>query len=159
MENTAKDYSGNVIAGIISRIDNINKGDILARLTRAKMSGEISIEDFFRISSVVERIPYSDFKYLTAFRERNYIPGGVSELLLSAGVLSQTGIDGNADHDWLELSPIGTKLLKYGLNFDVELKDRTKMDIPSLRWEYIDSPEKKQDNDSAQFEYDRLRGK
>lgn len=143
VESVAKDYSGNVIAGIISRIDNINKGAVLSRLTRAKMNEDISIEDFFRISAVVERIPYSDFKYLSAFKERNYIPGGVSELLLSAGALSQTGIDGDADHDWLELSPIGTKLMKYGLDEDVELKERTKIDIPTIGWEYIDDVTKK----------------
>ena len=159
VEQTANDYSGNVLAGMISRIDNINKGVILSNLTRAKMKGEITIEDFFRIVAVVERIPYADFKYLPQFTQKNYIPGGVSELLLSAGVLSQTGIDANVDHDWLELSPIGTKLMKYGLGMDVELKDRAKIDIPALQWENLDDDEKEGDDDSTQFKYDSWRGK
>lgn len=139
IEKTAEDYSGNVIAGMISRIDNINKGKILSNLTKAKIYGEISIEDFFRITTVVERIPYADFKYLSEFRNKNYISGGVSELLFSAGVISQTGIDGNVDHDWFELSPIGTKLMKFGLGYDMVLKGKTKTVIPQL--ELIDDME------------------
>ena len=53
-------------------------------------------------------------------------------MLLSAGVLSQTEIDPNVDHDWFELSPIGTKLMKYGLEYDVEVKDKTKIELPEL---------------------------
>lgn len=130
VEEAAKDYSGNVIAGMISRIDNINKGMLLANLTKAKMAKSISIEDFFRLTAVTERIPFPDFKYLAEFVEKNYVPGGVSELLLSAGVISQTSIDENENHDWFELSPIGTKLMKYGFGTNVEIKDRTKMEIP-----------------------------
>lgn len=132
VEKAAEDNSENVLMGMISRIDNIHKSTILANLTRARINNEISIEDFFRISTVVERVPYPDFKYLPEFTQRNYIPGGVSELLLSAGVLSQTGIDGNEDHDWFELSPIGTKLMKYGLEYNVEVKDKTKIELPEL---------------------------
>ena len=160
VEKTADDCAGNVLAGMINRIDNINKGGILSNLTRAKMNGEITIEDFFRIVAVVERVPYADFKYLPQFINRNYIPGGVSELLLSAGVLSQTGIDGNSDHDWFELSPIGTKLIKYGLKIDVKLKDRAKMAVPTLQWEGLDDVLKlEEDDDKAQSQYDLWRGK
>lgn len=132
VEKAAEDTSENVLMGIISRIDNIHKSTILANLTRARINNEISIEDFFRISAVVERVPYTDFKYLPEFTQKNYIAGGVSELLLSAGVLSQTEIDPNVDHDWFELSPIGTKLMKYGLEYDVEVKDKTKIELPEL---------------------------
>lgn len=137
VEKAAEDNSENVLMGMICRIDNIHKCTILARLTRARINNEISIEDFFRISTVVERVPYPDFKYLPEFTQRNYIPGGVSELLLSAGVLSQTEIDVNVDHDWFELSPIGTKLMKYGLQkSDVKVKDKTKIELPE--WDLAD---------------------
>lgn len=136
VEKAAEDTSENVLMGMISRIDNIHKSKILANLTRARINNEISIEDFFRISTVVERVPYPDFKYLPEFTQRNYLPGGVSELLLSAGALSQMGIDGNGDHDWFELSPIGTKLMKYGLEYNIEVKDKTKIELPE--WELAD---------------------
>ena len=137
VEKAAEDNSENVLMGMICRIDNIHKCTILARLTRARINNEISIEDFFRISTVVERVPYPDFKYLPEFTQRNYIPGGVSELLLSAGVLSQTEIDVNVDHDWFELSPIGTKLMKYGLQkSDFKVKDKTKIELPE--WDLAD---------------------
>lgn len=134
IEKTAEDYSGNVLAGMIDRIDNINKGGVLANLTKAKMGGEITIEDFFRLSCVAERIPFSDFKYLPEFVNRNYLPDGVTELLQSAGALSQVVVTSEDNHDWFELSPVGSKLLKYGLLIDVRLKDMTKMEVSTLQW-------------------------
>lgn len=119
---------------MIDRIDNINKGGVLANLTKAKMGGEITIEDFFRLSCVAERIPFSDFKYLPEFVNRNYLPGGVTELLQSAGALSQVVVTSEDNHDWFELSPVGSKLLKYGLLIDVRLKDMTKMEVSTLQW-------------------------
>ena len=53
----ADDYAGNVIAGMVDRLDNINKEHILANLTMARIEDKISIETFFRLTSVLEHIP------------------------------------------------------------------------------------------------------
>lgn len=90
VESAPRDFSGNVIADMVDRTDNINKAVVLAHLVKAKMDGMIGIEDFFRLSAVVERIPYTDFKYLDKFQNDNYIEGGITELLYSTGVLEET---------------------------------------------------------------------
>ena len=53
----ANDAAGNVIAGMVDRLDNINKEVILANLTMARIDDKISIENFFRLASVLESIP------------------------------------------------------------------------------------------------------
>ena len=116
VEKTAEDYSGNVIVGLISRIDNINKGKMLANLTRARIKGAITIEDFFRVTNVLERIPFSDLKYLLLFQEDNYLEGGVTEILYSSGAVYQSvvGMDSR-----FRLTEIGIKLLVYGMRQEV----------------------------------------
>ena len=116
VEKTAEDYSGNVIVGLISRIDNINKGKMLANLTRARIKGAISIEDFFRITNVLERIPFSDLKYLLLFQEDNYLEGGATEILYSSGVIYQSVVGKDSR---FRLTEIGIKLLVYGMHQEV----------------------------------------
>lgn len=134
VEKTAEDYSGNVIAGMISRIDNINKGEILSNLTKAKISGAITIEDFFRIWNAVERIPYSDFKYLPAFQEDNYIEGGVTEILYASGVIFQSIVGAETK---FRLSPIGVNLLVYGLHQQVTISADNRVSVRP-EWEVVD---------------------
>jgi len=116
VEKAAEDYSGNVIAGMISRIDNINKGIVLSNLTKARIRKKISIEDFFRICSAVERIPYSDLKYLSCFQEDSYIDGGVTEILYASGTIYQSVVGRDVK---FRLSLIGEMLLAYGLHQEV----------------------------------------
>ena len=56
----AEDASGNVIAGMIDRLDNINKQEVFSKLTIARIHGFISVEEFFLLHSLLERIPYVD---------------------------------------------------------------------------------------------------
>lgn len=69
VEKKAEDYSGSIIASMVDRIDNVNKAVALANIMKAKMDDLIDIEDFFRLSNVIERIPYTDFKYLKKFEQ------------------------------------------------------------------------------------------
>lgn len=116
VEKVAEDYSGNVIAGIISRIDNINKGTLLSNLTRARIEKKISIEEFFRIWNAVERIPFSDLKYLTCFQDDNYIDGGVTEVLYASGTIYQSVVGEDVK---FRITLIGEMLLVYGLRQEV----------------------------------------
>lgn len=167
VEKEAEDYSGSVIAGMVDRIDNVNKAAILANLMKARMGGKIDIEDFFRLSNVVERIPYTDFKYLKDFEEDQYLKGGITEMLYSTGVLSQTLVSGDDNDDNLYvLSDIGIKLCKYGLLIQVNERNEHGTSIPFASNEEIQQmideviPNRnKFDDDEAQFEYDRFRGK
>ena len=156
IENAAKDNSGSVLAGMISRIDNINKSLVLANLIKAKVDGKIDVDDFFRLSVAVERIPYTDFKYLKEFVMVNYIKGGVTELFFASGVLNLAFID-NKKNDYV-LSSLGQKLVKYGLLMNIDLFDSlgTDVDIP---WAEIGDEETYIDDDKAAFDYDIHRGK
>ena len=62
VQEIAEDFSGNVICGMVDRLDNINKEKAFAKLTVARIHGLISIKDFFRLHSLLERIQYMDLK-------------------------------------------------------------------------------------------------
>lgn len=124
IKQKSRDDAGNVLMGMIDRMDNINKQAILANLTKARIHGLISIEDFFRLSNMLERIPYVDLESLHNYIEDYYDPSGVSELLYSTGVLQQSVIDANGEDRYI-LSKLGRLLLIYGLNFDMPVKQQS----------------------------------
>lgn len=130
----ADDSAGNVIAGMVDRLDNINKESILANFTIARIEGKISIESFFRLSSVLERIPYIDLTRLKKYQVPYYDEDGGTELLNSTGVLRAVSL--SADGDAYILSPLGVKLLKFGLGFDIEVQN-VKGTSVGIEWEEI----------------------
>lgn len=116
VEEKAKDFSGSMI----DRLDNINKGIVLANLIHARTNGQISIDDFFRLVSILERIPYTDLDKLIAFNEPYYDNSGVTELLNATGAIDVCVIDSNPDSPNLyELTTLGRKLVQCGLKIDV----------------------------------------
>ena len=121
IENTAHDYSGCVLLDMIDRLDNINKQIILANLTKARINSDISIEDYFRLSSILERIPYVDFQFLPSYANANYDESGDTELLYATGVLQIAVIDANGNNKYI-LSELGRKLLQYGMMINTEVK-------------------------------------
>lgn len=118
IEQKADDYAGNVIAGMVDRLDNINKEIILANLTKARIDDKISIENFFRLASVLERIPYIDLVKLSSYQTPSYDEDGDTELLYSTGVLRPVQL--SEDGDTYILSPLGVKLLSFGLKINVK---------------------------------------
>ncbi len=133
VQEKAEDYSGNVIFGIVDRIDNINKAQILARLTVAKIHSSITIEEFFRLSSMLERIPYVDLKQLPNYKEPYYDESGDSELLYATGALELHTIDYNSSNKYL-LSVLGEKLLFFGCGFNLEIERQkgTNVEVPTM---------------------------
>lgn len=115
----ANDAAGNVIAGMVDRLDNINKEVILANLTKARIDDKISIENFFRLASVLERISYIDLAKLPSYQTPYYDEDGDTELLNSTGVLRPVLL--SEDGDTYILSPLGVKLLQYGLKTNVKI--------------------------------------
>lgn len=156
IEVAAKDNSGSILAGMISRIDNINKSLVLANLIKAKVDGKIDIDDFFRLSLAVERIPYTDFKYLKEFVSVNYLSGGVTELFFASGVLNLVFIDSKSNN--YVLSSLGQKLVKYGLSIDLDFFNPLGTDV-ELSWTDLSDNSQSHNDDSAAFNYDLFRGK
>ena len=118
IEEKAKDSAGNVLMGMIDRLDNINKQTILANLTKSRINGDISIEDFFRLYTLLERIPYVDLNDLQKYKEDFYDSNGATEFLFSTGALQQSVIDADGDDKYV-LSKLGLMLLIHGLRIDL----------------------------------------
>lgn len=173
LEEKANDTSGNVMLNIIDHMDNINKQKILANLVKAKGERKISIEDFFRLTSVLERIPYVDLKQLPRYQKEYYDEDGDTELLYSTGVLRPTKY--HPDGDRYVLSPLGVKLLRYGLETQVEEIQITGTSTGGLEWGSFDelqneetvkeivkktiAEQKYKEEDREMFDYDVWRGK
>lgn len=130
----ANDAAGNVIAGMVDRLDNINKEVILANLTMARIDDKISIENFFRLASVLGSIPYIDLAKLPSYQTPYYDEDGDTELLNSTGVLRPVLL--SEDGDTYILSPLGVKLLQYGLKSNVKIAN-VKGTSVDLSWNNI----------------------
>lgn len=114
VENNAKDFSGSVITHLVNKIDNVNKASILANLIKSRVNNEISIYDFFRLSSMLDRIPYIDLNELEKYQKAYYDDSGDTELLYATGALKLDTIDAQEENLYI-LSELGRKLLKYGM--------------------------------------------
>ena len=165
VERAANDASGNVIMGLVDRLDNINKEKILANLVIAKGKGEISIEDLFRLSSMLERITYVDLAKLELYNQDYYDDEGDSELLFATGALQQSVID-EEDGNRYVLSKLGRKLLKYGLRVEVSDSQPRGTKVASLDFNEAGVPKPgvsvlspSTDTDQDMFDYDVERGK
>ena len=129
IQKKAEDYSGNVILGMVDRLDNINKETIFANLSVARIKGTISVEDFFRLHSLLERIPYVDLVNLAKYQEDFYDENGDTELLYATGALVQTVIDPNESNKY-RLSVLGQKLLIFGMGAEIEVSLHTGTSLP-----------------------------
>lgn len=168
----ADDSSGNIMASIIDRLDNINKQKILANLVIAKGTGDITIEDFFRLSFILERIPYVDLKNLSLYQTEYYDENGGTELLYSTGALRTSML--NQSGDKYVLSPLGVKLLKFGVKCDGikipeiqgtqtiasgDVLDKDDIDEILKEKKTEESREEYEKSGQAMFDYDAYRGK
>lgn len=157
----AKDHSGYIISGMVDRLDNINKELILANLIEEKINGSISVDDFFRLSSMLERIPYVDIEKLPLYINGYYDESGDTELLYATGVLQQYIIDANGEDQYV-LSKLGQKLLIHGLKYDAKFEDFNNEKLiyaTNSGWQSIAEVYDADDNDEAMFNYDLKRSK
>ena len=131
IQKKAEDSSGNVILGMVDRLDNINKEKLLANLTKARIHGFITIEDYFRLSTMLERIPYVDLTLLPCYKTPYYDESGDSELLYATGVLMLASIDGEEGNKYI-LSSLGEKLITWGTLNPIDVKRTSGTQAPGL---------------------------
>ena len=136
IQQKADDFAGNVLMGMVDRLDYIKKEQVLASLIKARIHQFITVEDFFRLSSMLERIPYVDLEHLEKYQEGYYDESGDSELLYSTGALQMASIDKDKGNKYV-LSLLGEKLMMFGLQKPVKTK-RTKG--TSLPFSFEDVP-------------------
>ena len=140
IQKKAEDSAGNVISGMVERLDNINKETVFAQLSVARIHDAISIEDFFRLYSLLERIPYVDLKELPRYKEPFYDESGDTELLFATGALEIDTIDSMGNSNMYKLSRLGELLLRWGFGIHLELEHGkgTSVTIDAVSSDYVD---------------------
>lgn len=126
----ANDSSGNVIVNMVDKLDSIHKQKVFANLSKARINKELSIEDFFRIHSILVRIPYVDLESLSKYSKPYYDYDGDSELLFATGALKLASISSDKENLYV-LSHLGESLLEFGLKkkVDVDREKGMQMDV------------------------------
>ncbi|UVR08246.1 hypothetical protein NXW74_18555 [Bacteroides ovatus] len=132
MRKKYKENGCEALFAVLERLDNINKVNILANLIKAKIRCNISIENFIRLTTILDRIPYSDLSELSKYT-KDYYEDGSTDILLSAGVLYETVLDTN-DTNKYRLNTLGAMLLKYGLLEDVDVEIQSTTHLKDLEW-------------------------
>lgn len=128
-----KEEGCEVLLTVIAKLDNTNKIDILVNLMKAKIRGNISIKDFIRLTTILERIPFSDLSDLHKY-ENDYFEDGSTDVLLSAGVLYNTIIDVDSNNKY-RLNSLGALLLRYGLEYNINDNIRDATHLIALEWQ------------------------
>ena len=92
----------------------------LTRLLKAKLDGELSIDNFIRQTCTLQLVPYVDLKHLPDYLE-SIATRYDTYMQLAAGLLYQSviGIDGFEESaaNLYQLNESGLLFVKYGLNF------------------------------------------
>lgn len=112
-----KGSDGLFIITTIEHIENIKKVDILTNLCIAAIKEQISIDDFFRLVVILERIPYTDIENIRHYENPIYEPG-ITEILFAAGAIKLTTIYDNEENRY-SLNSIGKKFLEVGLGISI----------------------------------------
>lgn len=114
-----KDKGGETLMDIIDRINNLGKIDILINLFKARVSGNISMEDFLRMSMVLEKISIVDLQALDKYDLETYsnnpgiYEGSLTDALNSSGLLTPSVIgDGGT---LFNLNSLGKQILLHGV--------------------------------------------
>ena len=103
----------------LDKFNNFNKADILANLVRASVNKDLDPLNFLRACNALEKVNYSDLKYLHKYTT-DYFEEGLNESLLCSGLIKETGKladDNDTDNETnYGISKIGEEILRYGLN-------------------------------------------
>ena len=125
---------------MVDRLDHIKKQQVFARLSIAKIHRMITIEDYFRLYSLLERIPWVDFKCLQQYEKPFYDVNGDTELLFATGALELETIDTKGGSNKYKLSRLGAALLRWGFGVNLELEHGkgTNVEIDTITAEDIE---------------------
>lgn len=117
-----KENGYELMLSVLEKMDNINKVDVMTNLLRAKLDGQISIDNYIRLTASLQIVPYIDLRCLPDYLESTGTRHD-TYMLLAAGLLynSAIGVDGvgKKDSNHYQLNDNGLLFVKFGLNVDV----------------------------------------
>lgn len=126
---------------VLERMDNYNKVGVMTNLLKAKLEGQLSMENYIRLVASLQQIPYVDLKYLPDYLE-SIGTRHDTYMLLAAGLLynSEIGIDGVGKEDGsrYQLNDNGLLFVNYGLGVDVSRCVKSESPIPTATEADID---------------------
>ena len=126
---------------VLERLDNYNKVGVMTNLLKAKLEGQLSMENYIRLVASLQQIPYVDLKYLPDYLE-SIGTRHDTYMLLAAGLLynSEIGIDGVGKEDGsrYQLNDNGLLFVNYGLGVDVSRCVKSESPIPTATEADID---------------------
>lgn len=106
-----------LLLSVIDRVDNLVKVKYLANLLKAKLSGQISIDDYIRLNTALQLVPFIDLKTLPRYTVSRK-EGKDTYSLFASGLLTLSNIDPKGSNSY-QLSENGLLLAKYGMEEDV----------------------------------------
>lgn len=106
-----------LLLSVIDRVDNLVKVKYLANLLKAKLEGKISIDDYIRLNTALQLVPFIDLKTLPSYTESRK-EGKDTYSLFASGLLVMSNIDPKGTNSY-QLSENGLLLAKYGMEKDV----------------------------------------
>lgn len=125
---------------VLERLDNYNKVEVMSNLLKAKLEGRISIDNFIRLTSSLQIVPYVDLRCLPDYMESIGIRHD-TYMLLAAGLLyqSEIGVDGvgREDSNHYQLNDNGVLFVRYGLGIETNSYVKSDAPIQSLTHEEI----------------------
>ena len=117
-----KENGYEMMLSVLDKVDNINKVEVMANLLKAKLDGKLTIDNFIRLTSSLQIVPYVDLKRLPDYVE-SIGTRHDTYMLLAAGLLynSEFGVDGvnleNSNH--YQLNDNGVLFVHFGLGVDI----------------------------------------
>lgn len=114
IEEKMKSRSGEQLLYMIDRMNNKQKIDYLSKLFVARVNDIIDTECFFRLFTILERIPYLDVEKLKLYKS-DYYDVYTVDLFHSLGVIRLSKINNgyeNMNSDKYILSYLGIKLIE-----------------------------------------------
>lgn len=129
-----KENGYEMMLSVLDKVDNINKVEVMANLLKAKLDGKLTIDNFIRLTSSLQIVPYVDLKCLPDYVE-SIGTRYDTYMLLAAGLLynSEIGVDGVGKDDGsrYQLNDNGLLFVKYGLGVDVSQCVKSESPIPT----------------------------
>lgn len=127
-----KDNAGSIFMSLLERLDNINKVEIFSNLFRACVLEYINVDNLFRATAILERIPYIDLNKLCNYQNPYFDVDSTAILFSSGAITLRTIAEKDLEDDQYVLTNAGYILVKYGLQIEILKPSISKIDIKGM---------------------------